>query len=68
MKAFIFGYSTNYDLGAAIIYAESKERAIKLAQESNSIWDCRNVHEINLNNTERVIIILDDKFWEEYVI
>ena len=62
MKAYIFGYSTNYDLGAAIIYAESKKKAIELAKECNNIWDTNNIHEIDTNTEAKVIIIRESSF------
>lgn len=63
MKAFIFAYSTNYDLGAAIIYAETKKEAIKLAKsKSNYIWDTKNIYEIDLTNKSKAIIITDSNF------
>lgn len=65
MKAFIFAYSTNYNLGAAIIYAETKEKAIELAKTSNQIWDTDNVHEIDLSNKQQVLIINETEFWED---
>jgi len=66
MKAFIFGYQTNYDLGAAIVYAESKEEALKLAEKSMYIWDTNNAHEIDLNRKSPCIIkIGEDSFKEE---
>lgn len=67
MKAFIFGYSTNYDLGAAIVYAESKEEAIKLAKKSKYVWDTDNCYEIDLNTKSKVVIIREDNFVEEKV-
>lgn len=63
MKAFIFTYQTNYDLGAALIYAESKERAIELAKTdpaTNYIWDTNSIYEINLSNKEEAYIIRED--------
>lgn len=62
MKAFIFGYETNYDLGAAIVYAESKEKAIELAKTCNDIWQTDNVYEINLNSAPKIIIIRESSF------
>lgn len=65
MKAFIFAYSTNYDLGAALIYAESKEEAIKLAKSDKAkgyIWDTHNIYEIDLTNKSGVVIIRENEF------
>mgnify|MGYP000320119919 FL=1 len=64
MKAFVFGYQTNYDLGAAIVYAKSLKRAKELAKKHNYVWDTNNVYEIDLNNNEKVIIIREDCFWD----
>ena len=67
MKAFVFGYSTNYDLGAAIVYAESKEEAIELAKKSQYIWGTNNCYEIDLNTKSKVVIIWEDDFVEESI-
>jgi hypothetical protein len=65
MKAFIFGFQTNYDLGAAIVYAESKEQAIEIAKRSSRIWDTWNVYEIDLNTKSKIIHITESDFIEE---
>ena len=67
MKAFIFAYTTNYDLGAAIVYAESKEEAIILANKSNYIWDTNNIYEIDVSTTPKIIIIRESEFVEEII-
>ena len=67
MKAFIFAYQTNYDLGAVIIYAESKEEAIVLANKSNYVWDTDNIYEINTDTNSKIIIIRESEFVEEII-
>ena len=65
MKAFIFSYSTNYNLGVAIIYAETKQEAIKLAKSDpgkNYIWDNFNIYEIDLTNKSQIIIVTEHEF------
>lgn len=67
MKAFIFAYDTNYDLGAAIVYAENKELAIEKANEGKAkdyIWNTNNVYEIDLNTKSKVVIIRESSFNE----
>lgn len=64
MKAFIFAYSTNYDLGAAIVYAETKEKAIKLAKTCPWIWDTNNCYEITTKTESKIVIIREDSFDE----
>ena len=59
MKAFIFYYKNNSDISNAIIYAENKERAIKLAEESQYISDICRIIEINLKETQEKILIVD---------
>ena len=67
MKAFIFAYQTNYDLGAAIVYAESKEKAIKLAKKSNYIWDTDNCHEVDPTKFfNEVLIIREYEFVKDF--
>jgi len=62
MKAFIFSYSTNYNLGVAIIYAESKELAIEMADKSNYIWENYNILEIDLTSESKLIIATEYGF------
>lgn len=65
MKAFVFGYSTNYDLGAAIIYANSEEEAIELASRSPYIWGVDNYYEIDTENNKSKIIIIRENSFDE---
>ena len=67
MKAFIFGYSTNYDLGASIVYAESKQEAIELAKKSKYVWDTNNCYEIDLNTESKIVVIGEYDFVEETI-
>lgn len=60
MKAFIFAYDTNYNLGAVIIYAETKEEAIKLAKGNNYIWDTQSIYEVIYPKTSKIIKIDSD--------
>ena len=67
MKAFIFAYSTNYDLGAVIIYAESKEEAILIAKKSKYVWDTNNIYEINTETDSKIVLIRESEFVEEII-
>ena len=64
MKAFIFAFQTNYDLGAAIVYAESKEIAINMAKNNQWVWDTDNIYEIDLSNESKIINITEYEFVE----
>lgn len=58
MKAFIFGYQTNYDLGACIVYAETKENAIELAKDF--AWDTHNIHEIDTTKYSNKLLMIQE--------
>ena len=60
MKAFIFAYDTNYNLGAAVIYAETKKEAIELAKTNNYIWDTNFIYEIVYPEVSKIINIDSD--------
>lgn len=63
MKAFVFGYQTNYDLGACIVYADNKEEAIKIA---NSIaWDTKNIHEIDTTKYSNTVLKITESCIDE---
>jgi len=64
MRAFIFAYSTNYDLGAAIVYAETKDKAIKLAKTCSYVWDTNNCYEIDTKTESKIVIIREYSFDE----
>ncbi len=38
MKAFLYAYPTNFDLGVTLIYAEGRKVADELAKTSGSVW------------------------------
>lgn len=56
MKTFIFGYQTNYNLGACIVYANTKEEAIKIAD--SYAWDTNNIHEIDTTKYNNVLLAI----------
>lgn len=62
MKAFLFAYDTNYDLGAALIYAKTKKEAIEKANNCDYVWDTNNILEIDMNTTSKIIIITSSEF------
>ena len=64
MKAFIFAYPTNYNLGVVIVYAESKELAIEIAEKSNHVWEGYNILEIDLNSDSKLILATETGFIE----
>ena len=62
MKCFIFGYNTNYDLGASIVYAKDLNRAIEIAKNNDYVWDTDNVHEVEMPKTEKIILVNEYDF------
>lgn len=64
MKAFIFGYCTNYNLGACIVYAETLEEAKKRA-EIDYAWDTNNIHEIDTTKYRNCTIVIREDSMQE---
>jgi DnaJ-class molecular chaperone len=64
MRTFIFAYQTNYDLGATLVFAETKERAEQLAKRSDHVWDTLNCFEVTSQDAERLVHIQSDQFLE----
>jgi hypothetical protein len=66
MKAFIFGFQTNYDLGACIVYAETLEQAKEIA-DKDWAWDTNNVHEIDTAKYSNCTIVIHEDQMREVI-